>query len=535
MLPDKPGAVWPPQTLNAITAKHTEWSAWYAGDTTSLHNLYGQAGNPTAAVPAYGGIAGAAQRYLPHARWFWGTPTPEGQRPAKLHVPIAADIATTSADLLFGEQLAITPPDAKADQGGLEQLVTDLDLFPTLLEAGEIAAALGGAYLRVVWDDEVAGHPLVDVVHADSAVPVFRHGRLWSVTFWNIVERDGNIVWRHLEEHSHGRIEHGLYRGSDRQIGARVPLDYHPATAGLTVDDDQGIATEWPGLTAAYLPNMRPQRLWRTDPVGRNLGRSDLDGVEPLMDALDETYTSLMRDLRLGKARIVVPENQLQAGGPGQGASYDLEREIYAAVAPIAGSAQNATLQAQLMQPALRVDEHLRTAYDLVQQIVRQAGYSAATFGLDDKAAAATATEVRAREQRSMSTREKKTRYASAAIADVLHAAQWIGHKRFGAPAPHKEPPAVEFPATAQPSMTETAQTLQALRAAAAASTQTRVRMVHPDWTDAEVQTEAARIMAEDGMNVPDLGPAPLIGDYLPDDQAGQLDSRTYEDDPDQQ
>lgn len=74
--------------------------------------------------------------------------------------------------------------------------------------------------------------------------------------------------------------------------------------------------------TAVYVPNMRLHRKIRRTP----LGRSDFDGIEPVMDQLDEALTSWMRDLRLAKGRLVVPDAFLQSQGPGKGASWDPSR-----------------------------------------------------------------------------------------------------------------------------------------------------------------------------------------------------------------
>ena len=81
---------------------------------------------------------------------------------------------------------------------------------------------------------------------------------------------------------------------------------------GLTNGDE--IETGIKRLTAVYVPNMLPNRLYR----GSFLGRSDFSGVEGLMDALDECYTSWIRDLRLGRGRIIVPSEY---------ASHDAQHE----------------------------------------------------------------------------------------------------------------------------------------------------------------------------------------------------------------
>src|SRR5690606_13784072 len=136
---------------------------------------------------------------------------------------------------------------------------------------------------------------------ADAAVPEWRWKRLAAVTFWSILEQDGQRVVRHLERHERGRIVHQLYEGSADDLGRPIPLSEHPATewAADVVNADSAIETGTQRLTAAYVPNVRPSRAWRGVPQLAPLGRSDFDGIEGLLDALDETYTSWMRDVRL--------------------------------------------------------------------------------------------------------------------------------------------------------------------------------------------------------------------------------------------
>ncbi|GGO54166.1 hypothetical protein GCM10012286_63290 [Streptomyces lasiicapitis] len=113
-------------------------------------------------------------------------------------MPLAGGIARASSGLLFSE-----PPKLVSDGTPTQARLDDLmksGLQPTLLEGGELCAALGGAYLRVVWDEEVSDRPWIDTVAADRAVPEFWYGRLLAVTFWTVVESDDSRrVLRHLE------------------------------------------------------------------------------------------------------------------------------------------------------------------------------------------------------------------------------------------------------------------------------------------------------------------------------------------------
>src|SRR5690606_36393308 len=217
----------------------------------------------------------------------------------------------------FGES---APRDAIEAQDRLWQLIDDGGVHSKLLEAAETASALGGVFIGPGWDTRVANMPLLRVDQADAALPGFRWGQLVAVTLWRVVEDDGCTVWRHLARHEPGVILQGRYRVAATELGRRVPLASHPATADL-----QDVVTLPPQmqdtLAIRYVPNMRPSRVWRSDPIGTYLGRSYYSGSEGLMDALDEVYTSWQRDIRLGKARITVPDTWLQPvamGGDGK-------------------------------------------------------------------------------------------------------------------------------------------------------------------------------------------------------------------------
>jgi len=89
-------------------------------------------------------------------------------------------------------------------------------------------------------------------------------------------------------------------------------------------------------LAIRYVPNMRPSRVWRSDPIGTYLGRSDYSGSESMMDALDEVYTSWQRDIRLAKARLTVPDTWLQpVAMSGEGKPvlrFDEDKELFVAL-----------------------------------------------------------------------------------------------------------------------------------------------------------------------------------------------------------
>lgn len=498
-------APWPPPEFADAFGTMAAWGAWYSGEADRLSRVYERVGQRQVNTPELrpsqlrGGVVGTL------ARWFWGQPIPPGEKRAKLHVPIASDIAQTSADLLFSEPITFTS-DHAGTQDQLELLAGD-ELHATLLEAAEVSSALSGVYLRIVWDRDVRDDgPWISAVHADAAIPEWRYGCLSAVTFVQELKRDNRVVLRHLERHEmaggEAVILHGLYEGTQTSLGHQIPLTEAPETAGLAdVVDGDTIRTGIDQLTAGYVPNIRPNRYWRHLPACAPLGRSDFAGTEGFMDALDETYTSWMRDIRLAKSRIIVPEAMLQDRGPGRGALFDPDREAYETLNMLPN--KDGSNQLTLNQFSIRVDEHLKTSQELVARIVTAAGYSQQTFGLTGDVAV-TATEVAARERKSLITRDKKIKYWRPELAARLQALLKIGQTQFGWKVDPSKPVTVKFPDAVQQDPASLAQTLAQLEAAQAASTETKVRMLHPDWEDTEVTKEVGRIRDEQGATTAD-------------------------------
>ncbi|WP_454728995.1 phage portal protein [Cellulosimicrobium protaetiae] len=510
-----PGQAWPPKALADITPVLGQWSAWYEGTPAALRGAYqhdGQRQQLDRPSQYRGGVVGWA------ARTWWGRPVGDltvGQR-GQVHIPLAADIARGSADLLYAEPPTLLLADKAARTTGEKASVTQERLnayvddgFHSVLATGaEVGAALGGRYQRVTWDPAASSKPFLVTVDADAAWPEFRWGRLVAVTFWRVVDEQGQIVRRHVERHeldreSNGLVLHALYEGTATNLGRPVPLAEHPSTETLAAQvDDQGalIAGRTPGLCVEYIPNQLPQRRWRQDPVGHNLGRSDFDGVEQLMDALDETYSSLMRDIRLAKARIIVPSYMLEAGAPGAGASFDLDREVYEAVK--ASPPEDGHLDITPQQFEIRVEEHLRACEDIALRAVQGAGYSTQTFAERTDGGQMTATEVHSRERRSYLTRDRKIRNERPAVARLAQKMLTIDRAVFATAGIEPGDVTVDFGDTVQDAIITLAQTSQALANARAASTATRVQMVHPDWTEQQIQDEVAAILREDAGEV---------------------------------
>ncbi len=532
-LPSGGNTPWPPEHIAPILQQYAIWSAWYGGQAEQLAAIYAGDGTGSGrdttgffASESGGFKAGVRQLVSAVRRWFWGSRSGNTQQRSRLHVPIAGDIAAASADLLFSEPPTFTipqpprpepaegedPPDVPPDptQVRLDELI-DEGLHATLLEAAEICAALGGVFLRIVWAPEVRpDRPWVTAVHPDVAVPEWSWGRLTAVTFWRELKRDGKLVIRHLERHEpgkrdaagnteSGKILHGVYQGTADELGQPVSLADYPEhfspslIAALTNGNE--ILTGYSGLTVRYVPNMKPNRIWRNAGAdAAYLGRSDYSGVEPLMDALDLVESSLIRDVDLGKARLIVPKEFIQSHGPGKGGSVDLDQEVYEGVNAMSDESGGIANQIQEVQFEIRVEQHVATSDHLKATIVGSAGYSAQTFGLKEDGTAVTATEVAAKNRRSLITRDRKSRYWIPELGELAEGLLAVDVAQFHTPGIVPQRPDVEFADAVSIDPLTQAQTLRELETAGAISTEEKVRMRRPDWDDKQVQAEVKKI-----------------------------------------
>lgn len=516
-LPNHPEKLqWPPEDFaKRALPVYDEIQAWWTGTPEALDAYYrghslGQNVGPAVHSWQYnGGVAGWI------GRRFWGDPPPRGSATTRMHLPLGADILQTSATLLFGEPVAFAYPGKKvtaADgtvstkesqtQGRasrLDKIMNSEEQAMNHLVAGELQAAFGGVFGRIVCDPSIRDHAWIDFVDADRAVPEFIWGVLRAVTFWTDLEdEDGtDSVWRHLERHEPGVVYHGLYKGDENRLGMAMPLAANSQTAPLAarVNEQSAIPTGLDNeLAVEYVPNMRPNPLWRSAPGLRDLGRPDLtQDVIGLLHGLDETYTSLIRDVRLGRARLVVSGLTLKNRGPGRGQEFDLDDEVYE---QIQGDPNNPLFNAT--QFNIRVEEHLRIGDDLTHKAIRKAGYSPFSFGFGDDGVAMTATEVEAKASASFQTRKVKSRIWSTFFQRMVPRLLRIDAANFvGESAPSEDDIEITWPAPVRDTDLVKAQTVAQWETAQAVSLETKVQYLHPDWDPERITEEIERIKDE--------------------------------------
>lgn len=514
------GMAWPPPELAKVIARTAECQVWWEGDTAALNDFY-RRGNTTPKS-----LVGRVRK-----AWnsFWGREQANPDAPLKkLHVPIASTIPVVSAGELFSEPLTVVTAEAdKAHQDAVDAMFNVPGFQSALYTSAVHSSALGGVYGRIVWDDKI-GESWIDWVDIDNAIPEWRWGRLAAVTFWTELESDDDrIVWRHLERHEPGRIVHQLYRGTPSNLGKLQALSDHPSTADLP-DDGGGVETGIKELTAAFVPNDDANPEWRNHPTLKYLGRPDISAdVIPLMDQLDEVYSSLMRDYRLGKARVYASNELLQSNGPGGGLSMPDDQEMVTRLGASLKDGDMTTLF-EFFQPDIRVEQHAQGVEMLTREILRRTGYSPISFGMPDDVAQ-TATEATGKAKLTLTTTQGKSRHYTGPLSALTTACARVSAAKF----PDKgaaltEPLEIEWPQFARESELSKSQTVQGWSTAGAASTRTMVGFLHPDWDEEKVDAEVEEIK----------GDAPAIPDpssFFPTDGGGDPNPPADESDADPQ
>lgn len=427
---------------------------------------------------------------------------------ARIHVPLAADIAAASADLLFGNPPRCRIYDDQKEnveeekQNRLDAILRYNGFESLVQEAAEEAAVTGDVFLKCNWDDKRAEYPYITFVSGDEAIAEYRFGRLLCVHFFTVIriERETGVYWRLYERYEEGRIISAVYVGDTGSLGSEW-------TGAM---DELGIVPEKivPGrvMLAAHIPNIRPSRVRFA-----SYGRSEFEGMRDMMDSLDEVYSSWMRDVRLAKARLLVPaeflrKRRVSQDGTGNNDqlftesrfTWEFDEDVETLVALDVTDADQ--MQITPSQFAIRAEEHAKTAEALIRNIISMCGYSPQTFGLDIEGQASSGTALLIREKKSFSMRAKKLNYWSAPLENFLTAVLQLDAAVYHTPNVHEaDRVIVDFPDAMSTDLSTVANAVKLMRDAQTVSVKTAVRMLHPDWEQGQIDEETEHVMQEFG------------------------------------
>jgi hypothetical protein len=411
-------------------------------------------------------------------------------------VPMAHDLAKFSASLLFSEPPKITMPGGAegALQAVLEQWAEFNRFWELLLDAGDSVACEGSVAIRVLEDDHVSSTlPVVTFHGADSVLWSERHDRytLGGILVVSVAEENSSVIWRLLESHEPGQIRRVLYKGGPGNLGkAHALTSGPPQFRDLKPQRPTGVDT--PTLVR-----------WQNVPGGA----SDLAGVEALLDALDEAQSvgrvkmrasqpvTFLRQIPYGSLKSLggLPMHNLISVDDSAGGTLP-EGEYLNRYNASVNSPFPVEKFVETAQPGLEATEHRAYIEQLREQIITAAGYSLASWGLDREGRADSGTALRLRQSTTLRTRAIKERMANAAIGEVcaLACAMILGQREVAPLMPE----VIELSDGMPKDAMEDAEQLVRLRQAGVISLEQAVRTLHPDWDEAKILAEVAKIEA---------------------------------------
>jgi hypothetical protein len=446
-------------------------AAWYSGDEKRLRQCSG----------------GTSES-------FW-----RSDEKIKVHVPMAADLAALSAGMIFSASPEVTC-EHEATQQRIADIMEQAGIYSVLLQAAELASVYGGVFLKWTWDATRDKYPRLVAVPADSGLPKFIGNHVMQITFWNIVREDTNgTVWRLQETYTpDGHIRSVLLKGDAANLGSEHSLKSIDETAHILPDANSGTNT----MLAFYVPNLLPNRARPYVPFGR----SDFESLYGLFDALDEAYSAMQRETRMTKTTVIVPAEYLRKRDSifddgmcrasdfvfsnGTGAFTALDIDSDRSSSPIT-----------IVNPEMRAESRIAVCENLIRQILSLAGYSPQSSGMDVEGRAESGTALNVRERKSIRTTETKKTFWWHAVNDIIRAMLRLDKAVFKSGVNPEEEITVELPANNQPDISQLAEIVEQLERAGAASTETKIAMLHPDWSEEQKEEEIQRIKEEGGMN----------------------------------
>ena len=447
---------------------------------------------------------------------FWN----RNSNKCRVHVPIAADIAATSANLLFSQEPTYTIfHDGEEEVDGtqqkrLEELLLKNNIASKLNEAAESCAALGDIYMKLRWNEKTE-YPIIDIVQPDQAWPEYILGELRAVYFFTeiIVDVEKDFYVRVYECYTRGEIQMALYQGTHDMLGRKMS-----ESKLQELGYSSKIKSPIDEMLAVHIANIRPNRLFRS----AMHGRSDLDSLRDLCDSLDEAFSSWMRDIRLAKAKLIVPaeylrkkKNQFLDDMDSSIASsgifeFDADVETYVAMDINTDTAGGSGITPSQFE--IRAAQHSQTCSEIILNILQIAGYSPQSFGLNVEGGAS-GTALNIRERKSAVTKNKKLTYWQQPLEHIFTAMIRLDYaKNPKAGSDGKDEVSVSFADSMGADASTVAGTIEMMTRAQAVSAITKVRTLHPDWSEQQVSEEVDLIKKEYMLEV--LAPSMLNGDF---------------------
>jgi hypothetical protein len=399
--------------------------------------------------------------------------------------PVPRMISRASANMLYGEPPELTPSN-DADREALDFLVSENDLASELVRGAMMSSSEGDVYARIVVQPSLLDVPIIEFVSSAHVIPHFSGRFLMGATFVSEWYEGTNDVYRLFETYEPGLVTSDLYRGTSTSIGTPINLDSYPRTQGTLPERPTGIQRP----LCVFIPNSID-----SDPTR---GFSDYRGIEARFEALNESTTIGQENMRLvGEKRAMVDATYLdERGRLPRGANLLIRKSRDTSLDGKADAMQVLEYSFEAQATVTWIDHLLDTSL-LLSGIAPQA------VGRSVDGGAISGTALRLKMAHSLIESSGKGRHFDRGVSWLLRAAAVIDSRRTtegGFGRKWAEPDAAPTIKRSDPlprDDNEAAQRLVLLTNADAISIEEKVRAVHPEWDQQQIDDEVAAIVKE--------------------------------------
>jgi len=299
-----------------------------------------------------------------------------------VHSGLPSLISYSKARLLMsgGLELLVTNGD-KEDKKTTELLnaIYDDNKMNTLIKESVVTESWGKKFAwKISNDSEASDYPIVELYKPQNYRSVYKRGRLFELIFLNEYKKD-DTTYRLEETYGKGYITYKLFQCN--KMGNDVPanLEDLEETAGL-----EDVTWKTPRMLAGE----------------KVVEKSDYDGIIGEFDALDEAWSQLMDEIRLGRSEMYVPEMLLT------NRTFNKFRKNYA----VLGNDERETGKNEVkhVQPDIRSEQYANTISLITNNCLMADGLSPFTVGIQDEVGSnASGYSMTKREATSLRTRNE--------------------------------------------------------------------------------------------------------------------------------
>lgn len=413
-----------------------------------------------------------------------------------LITPVPRMISRASANMLYGEPPEISTEN-DSDQARYDFIVDENGLTAELVRGALMSSSEGDVWGRVIVRPDILDCPIIDFSSRRNVIPEFSGRFLTAATFVHEWTEGYTEVFRLFERHSAGAVDHVLYKGTSVSLGDKINLNAYGRTQGMP----ERVLTGIPTPLVQFIPNSVD-----SDPTR---GYSDYRGLEQRFLSLNAAETVGHNNVLLtGQKRAMIDSAYTQNGGVPKGDTFLIRRADDA----MAGDSKSKGID--VLEYTFEATELVAWVDHIVDISLTAAGIAPQLVGRSVDGGAISGTALKLKAAHSLLEASGKGRHFDRGLKKLLRYAAIIDSRRtteggFGRKwsAPD-ELVTIERADPMPRDDMEAAQILVLLTNAEAVSTEEKVRLVHPEWDEDQVQEEVQKLGAA-GPGVTEPAPAP--------------------------